>query len=55
MADKRDGRSSNARRIPPRELLRLILASYAASLPYIVLFVVVMLVVTWLLTAVAFD
>ncbi|MBX3139567.1 MAG: hypothetical protein KF875_02305 [Trueperaceae bacterium] len=52
MAGERDGRSGNARRVPPRELLRLILASYAASLPYVVLFVVVMLVATWLLTAV---
>lgn len=50
MAGESDGRSGNARRVPPRELLRLILASYAVSLPYVVLFVVVMLVATWLLT-----
>ncbi len=54
MADESDRKSGSARRVPPRELLRLILASYAASLPYIVLFVVVMLVATWLLTAVVF-
>lgn len=33
--------------MPPREILKLILATYAASLPYLLLFVVAMLLVIW--------
>jgi hypothetical protein len=44
-----DGRQERPR-LSRRQVFRLILATYATSLPYVVLFVVVMLLVTWVMT-----
>lgn len=50
--DKRRG--GIGRKLPPREILKLILATYATSLPYVVLFVVLMLIATWVVTTYLF-
>ncbi len=50
--DKSGG--GNDRKLPPREILKLILATYATSLPYVVLFVVLMLIATWVVTTYLF-
>lgn len=41
-------------KLSPFEILKLIFRTYGATLPYIVIFVAVMLVATWLVTAVVF-
>ena len=40
--------------VKPRELFGLILATYKASFPYFLVIVLILLVVTWFLTEVAF-
>lgn len=42
-------------KLTPFEVFKLILRTYAATLPYIVIFVAVMLVATWVLTTVVFQ
>ena len=41
-------------KLSPFEILKLILRTYAATLPYIVIFVAVMLVATWVVTTMVF-
>jgi len=43
------------RKLSLKEILKLILAAYATSLPYLVLFVVVMLIAVWFFTTVVFH
>ena len=55
---ERDASEGTERRAPPKltgkEILILILRTYRVSFPYVLLFVLVMLVVTWLITEVVF-
>lgn len=41
-------------RFSPREILRLILASYRESLPYLLILIAGLLLATWLLTELVF-
>lgn len=41
-------------KLTAREILELILRTYGASLPYILIFVAVMLVATWVVTTLIF-
>lgn len=63
MGDRREkgGRREPERRLgarrrafSPREILRLILASYRESLPYLLIFIAGLLLATWLLTELVF-
>ena len=51
------GRDRNQRppRLSRKEVARLVLATYASSLPYVLLFVIVMLVATWVVTTFLFH
>ena len=42
-------------KLPRREIFKLILATYAASLPYLILFLVLMLIAVWFVTTVLFH
>lgn len=42
-------------RLSRKEVARLVLATYASSLPYVLLFVIVMLVATWVVTTFLFH
>ncbi len=42
-------------KLPPFEIFKLILRTYAATLPYIIIFVAVMLVATWVFTTLVFH
>lgn len=58
--DSRDARSGNGDHTRPRprlsgrEVLNLIFRTYAVSLPYVLIFIAVMLIATWLVTEVLF-
>lgn len=47
-------RDSRQHRFTPREILRLILATYRASLSYLLIFIAGLLLATWLLTELVF-
>lgn len=52
--DKQPSGGGERPKLTPFEIFRLILRTYAASLPYIVIFVAVMLVATWVFTTLVF-
>jgi hypothetical protein len=52
---QKNGDLAAQRKLSKKEIFKLILAAYATSLPYLVLFVVLMLIAVWIVTTFLFH